>query len=50
LSDDATTLVPLLDALATPERDAVVSHIEKVTRERDEYKKLAALLQEANGN
>ncbi|MBA3844630.1 MAG: IS66 family transposase [Actinobacteria bacterium] len=48
MSDAATTLVPLLDALASPERDAVVSQFAKVTRERDEYKKLAALLQEAN--
>ena len=48
MSDDATPLAQLLDTLATPERDAVISHIEQVTRERDEYKKLAALLQEAN--
>jgi transposase len=48
VGDAATTLVPLLDALATPARDAVVSQFEKVMRERDEYKKLAALLQEAN--
>lgn len=48
MSDVTAPLVPLLDTLAAPERDAVVSQFEKVARERDEYKKLAALLQEAN--
>ena len=48
MSDVTAPLVPLLDTLAAPERDAVVPQFEKVARERDEYKKLAALLQEAN--
>jgi transposase len=48
VSDDATPLVQLLDTLDPSERDAVVCQFEKVTRERDEYKKLAALLQESN--
>jgi hypothetical protein len=47
VSEDATR-TQLLEALGALDRDAVLSHLEKVTRERDEYKKLAALLQEAN--
>jgi transposase len=47
VSDDATH-AQLLEALAAFDRDGVMSQFAKVTRERDEYKKLAALLQEAN--
>jgi transposase len=47
VSDDAATLSTLLDSLDGPAREAVVARFTKVTRERDEYKKLAALLQEA---
>ncbi len=47
MSDDATH-AQLLEALAAFDRDGVMSQFAKVTRERDEYKKLAALLQEAN--
>jgi transposase len=47
VSDDATR-AQLIEALAALDRDAVLSQFEKVARERDEYKKLAALLQEAN--
>ncbi len=43
-----TIRTQLLEALAAHDRDAVFSLIEKVEHERDEYKKLAALLQEAN--
>ncbi len=49
MTDDATDLAQHLETLGAPEaREAIASHIEKVTRERDEYKKLARLLQEAN--
>jgi transposase len=47
VSVDATR-TQLLDALVALDRDAVLSQFEKVTRERDEYKKLATPLQEAN--
>ncbi len=47
VTDDATR-TQLLEALAAFDRDGVMSQFEKVARERDEYRKLAALLQEAN--
>jgi len=49
VSDDATKLAKNLETISAPKvRESIASHIEKVTRERDEYKKLARLLQEAN--
>ena len=48
IADEAKLLAQHLDSLDAAKRDELLALYAKVTRERDEYKKLAALLQEAN--
>lgn len=47
-ADEATFLAQHLESLDPAKRDQVLAFHAKLSRERDEYKKLAALLQEAN--
>jgi transposase len=48
ITDEATLLAQHLESLDAQKRDEALAFYEKLARERDEYKKLAALLQEAN--
>ncbi len=47
MSDDATILTQYLDSLGSAEAREAILRVQKVARERDEYKKLVAILQEA---
>ncbi len=47
MSDDATSLTQYLDSLGSAEAREAILRVQKVARERDEYKKLVAILQES---
>jgi transposase len=47
VSDDATILMQYLDSLGSADAREAILRVQKVARERDEYKKLVAILQEA---